>query len=357
VSGRPRNVAFAAVAAALGLLLIEGISAVALRFVGREAPLPVAERRHTRFDAELGWVNEPSRRVEDLYGPGRTLTTNSQGFRATRDYARAVPEGRVRLLCSGDSFTLGWGVDDAETWPARLEALDPRIETVNLGQGGYGVDQAYLWALREEDSLEHQVHLFAFILEDLQRMRYDRFREYGKPRLELRGDRPVAVGVPLDPPAAGNDAWWAASRTARLLLRLAGRSAAPEPQARGPLSEAARVAAAAVEDLHRIHDRNGTRLVAVWLPTLPEYLSRDMDVVRNTILQHLRGAGVTAYDLTGDLRALPPVDADRLFLKPEDVVLPFHGRHYSAAGNEFVARALWRRLERLPEFGGDGPGS
>ncbi|MBZ0270081.1 hypothetical protein K8I85_18165, partial [bacterium] len=143
-----RSAAFTLVAALLGLVALEGIAAIGLAIANARDPVrhPVAERRHTRYDPELGWANRPSVRIDDLYGPGRSLTTNAQGFRAPCEYAERIPDGTIRLLCSGDSFTLGWGVDDADTWPAQLERLDERVETINLGQGGYGIDQAYLWA-------------------------------------------------------------------------------------------------------------------------------------------------------------------------------------------------------------------
>ena len=61
------------------------------------------------------------------------------------------------------------------------QSLDPRLETLNMGQGGYGVDQAYLWYKRDAAKFEHQVHLLAFITDDFVRMQSDRFRGYGKP--------------------------------------------------------------------------------------------------------------------------------------------------------------------------------
>lgn len=352
-----RKATFTVLAVVLGLALIEGLSALLLGALGGDgAEPPIAERSHTRYDEELGWVHVPSQQVVDLYGPGRTLTTNSQGFRADHDFAPSVPEGRVRLLCSGDSFTLGWGVNDANTWCAALERLDPRIQTVNMGQGGYGIDQAYLWARRESDTLEHQVHLFAFISEDLQRMRYDRFSGYGKPTLRLPaggeagGQAPVANGVPVPRPERLKGPWWSQTRTARLVLRVARRSVEVPPEPQLALSDAARIAVAAITSLHGDHEQRGSRLVAVWLPTIGEYVSRNVDPLRRTVVGNLRAAGVRTIDLSSDFLELSPAEVDRLFLTQDDVVFPESDRHYSEQGNEFVARALWRRLQYYPEF-------
>src|SRR5262249_16763091 len=49
----------------------------------------------------------------------------------------------------GDSITFGYGVRDGETFSAVLEALDPRLEVVDLGVQGYGTDQELLKLVRE----------------------------------------------------------------------------------------------------------------------------------------------------------------------------------------------------------------
>src|SRR5262249_38750161 len=53
-----------------------------------------AERRHTRYDRELGWVNIPNLDIPDMYGPGVRLRTNGQGFRNDHDIAETVPPGK-----------------------------------------------------------------------------------------------------------------------------------------------------------------------------------------------------------------------------------------------------------------------
>jgi len=345
-----RNFLFALAATALALVVLEGVAALGLALADRNNPLrhPLAERRHTAYDPELGWVGVPSLRLTDLYGPGRTLTTNAQGFRGERDTPRRVPPGKVRLVCSGDSFTLGWGVDDDATWCAQLERLDPRIETVNLGQGGYGVDQAYLWAKRELPDLDFQVHVLAFISEDIHRMRYDRFRGYAKPMLAIADGVPVAVGTPVPPPARLTrplDRLHLVRAIRRLLRR-----EAPGAPPRIPLSEAAALAERAIEALNRDADARERRFVAVWLPTLPDYVSRGSDALRTTLIANLRAHDVLVIDLVEDLRRLTGEQADALFLRPDEVAYPAAGRHYSEDGNAFVAAAIWQRLRNLPEL-------
>ena len=170
------------------LFIIEGFSSyifVAYRILTSE---PVPERVHTEYDEELGWINLPNVSVKDMYGRGVYLTTNSQRYRNSHDLSPRVPDGKVRIVCSGDSFTLGYGVDDDHTWCQLLTLMDEHLETVNLGQGGYGIDQAYLWYKRNEPKLEHNIQIFAFITDDFLRTGRDSYFGYGKPYLRIRAN-------------------------------------------------------------------------------------------------------------------------------------------------------------------------
>ncbi len=109
-------------------------------------------------------------------------TSTSRAF-AGSDRQRPDLRPARRLVCSGDSFTFGYGVGDEATWCALLATIPPGIETVNMGQGGYGLDQAYLWYRRDGLHLGHQVHVMALITRDFERMASDRFVGYGKPLL------------------------------------------------------------------------------------------------------------------------------------------------------------------------------
>ncbi|HEX4925597.1 MAG TPA: hypothetical protein VFV50_15995 [Bdellovibrionales bacterium] len=82
------------------------------------------------------------------YGPGSfyykggLTTLNAAGFRG-REHAIPKPPGSFRIAAFGASFTMGAGVDDGETWPAKLEGklnADPALasggrtfEVLNLG--------------------------------------------------------------------------------------------------------------------------------------------------------------------------------------------------------------------------------
>ncbi len=332
--------------------LIEGTASLALlaRKLHRRHERPLAERTHTRYDRDLGWANIPGMRIENLYGPGRTLSINSRGLRGTREVADAVAPGVTRIVCSGDSFTLGFGVGDEYTWCHVLETLAQGRETVNMGQGGYGVDQAYLWYRREARTLAHQVHIFAFIREDFGRMLTSSFGGYGKPVLSLKDGALVVGNVPvprrgyLVPWLTDNAHLFLALRSVTLLGELfSGMRPAPE-QAEDPMP-ALPLTLAVIDDLARINRQRGSTLLVVLLPDMNG--NRPADPLCAQLGGELAKRGVRYFDLLTEMRKLPEEETRHLFIHQSDGPVPYLEGHYSEAGNRYVAEALDAQLRAL----------
>lgn len=357
-NGLLRRLAPNLVLAALALLMLEGLSSSAL-LVWDVAQTPRrGESYHTQYDAELGWVNIPGLHLPNMYGPGVSLSTNSRGFRSTRELAPDVAAGRIRVICSGDSFTLGYGVDDDQTWCQALEGLDPRLETVNMGQGGYGIDQAYLWFKRDARDIGHQVHLLAFITDDFNRLSDTERGGYGKPILELEGERLLVRNVPVP-----KRAWFApwitrnlesirSLRSFELARRLLERAQTTSGKRAGPRREraAARVVSKVLEDLARINRSKGSALVLVYLPYLPEYRAASAPGWERFIQSESERLGLLFVSVAEAFRALPRDEAEALFFHNAPGVFPGAGGHLSVRGNEYVAREVAARLSALPEL-------
>jgi hypothetical protein len=86
--------------------------------------------------------NKPSVALLDL----RTFEYRTDARRLRTGRGRVAPAGAMPVLFLGDSVTLGWGVDDADTWVRRLERLvrapDGRpLECMNLGHLMYDTVQ------------------------------------------------------------------------------------------------------------------------------------------------------------------------------------------------------------------------
>lgn len=349
---------------ALFFVLIEGLSSSVL-FLRDGATATVhnlryysnaEERKHIAFDEELGWVGMPDRSIEDLYGTGKWLRTNSRGFRNEQEIEPRVPEGRVRVLCSGDSFTFGQGVANDKTWCHLLGAHDPTVEPVNIGQRGYGIDQAYLWYARDTADLDHQVHLFAFIRGDFDRMGRSRHHGYGKPVLSV-DDGEIAVG---NVPVSEFRTWrpWmsrlgkaaAGLRTVELVQRLTGRtpidtSGAPE---RGDPVRLREVARAVFREALESNREKGSALVLVWLPTLAE-IDKPETFWRPFVETVSEEEGIPFVDLTEVFRRIPPERAREMFIAEDDTTYVDAARHYNEVGHAWAAEAIRAALLEIPE--------
>jgi hypothetical protein len=365
ISGAIALIVVALAAVATTLVLLEGLASVVVAaglLLGSSGRL--AQERYARYDPDLGWSSLPDIVIPDMYGPGVGLHTNALGFRGRVLPSPAPPPDKVRVVCSGDSFTFGYGVDDDDAWCAQLGRLDPRLEPINMGQGGYGVDQAFLWYRRDGARLAPALHLFAFIDGDFERMRTPRFLDYGKPTLALRNGTLAVENVPAPhrpfwmPPVRVLDV---VKRTKsyelvdRLRQRFVGTpSALPamtEPPATAARTALADVALAVFHELRTIAARHGGALVLVYLPTatdcrLPLGTPTGLDWWRS-IGPRARSASFEVVDLSDDCRRLPASELDGLFF-PEGA-LQYYGAagHYTTAGNRFVANTLIAKLRPL----------
>jgi hypothetical protein len=329
------------------LLLVEGLASVLMSVRAARHTLNMQEEAHTVYDADLGWRHRPGLRINDLYGPGTPFTVNAQGLRGTEDYRAAAPPGRYRVVLLGDSFTMGYGVGDADTYPARLQAACPVLQAVNMGQGGYGLDQAYLWHRRDGAALNADLLVLAVIAHDFFRMASDQFIGYGKPVLSARGGRLTVGNVPVPQT-------WHARRLSRqagalvgnlavveFLRWLGGRADAPRGDVfAGTVPDEVMAAAAlAIDDLAQHARAAGRQFVLVYLPIAEDLLRAGPSPEAAWMAGHAGRAGLAFIDLTPPMRELPAVVSASLF-RPAD-------GHYSVAGNRYVAEALRARLPAL----------
>jgi len=348
----------AAAAFVVTFALIEGLASEALLgyqlFLKRKPPL--AERLHTRYDPELGWVAVPNLYIPDMYGPGLSFRSNDQGFRNDRSFRGDPPPGKLRAICAGDSFTLGYGVDDEHPWCQVLTRLDGRLETVNMGQGGYGIDQAYLWYRRDGLAVRHQLLIFAFVTADFNRMQRGSFLNYGKPVLELRDGRLVVDNVPV-PKSAFRFSWLITNLPLFEDLRVvkfAGGvreqlvARAPNLKAKPPSEEATQLAAAIFAALRDLAREAGVVPVLVYLPNQSDYDGSPLtDQWRAIVAKQAAELGVPFLDLVEDFQKMPR-SLGALFIPPNRLRFGEAAGHYTAKGNEVMAKTLYDKLVAVP---------
>lgn len=110
-----------------------------LRSLGFEYSSP-----HIMYDGKCYWRMAPRQimHFKDVYGKPVTITINSIGSRG-QEFSIEKPAGEKRIICVGDSYTYGWGVDDSNTYPAHLQKLMEKdhlnVRVINFGCNGHTI--------------------------------------------------------------------------------------------------------------------------------------------------------------------------------------------------------------------------
>ena len=343
-------------------LLLEGLSSALL--VAYELWSPEEHRTlsgpSVQYDEKLGWVIVPNFYEKNYYAPNIYLRTNSQGFRANDDFTPRVPAGKLRIICSGDSQTFGDGVENDHTWCQDLESLDTRLQTVNMAVTGYGVDQMYLRYNREGTTLDHDVHVFAFVTDDFRRMQLTNLVGYEKPVLKLQNGELATDNVPV--PKESRFRHWLALkphplrefRCVRLMAWLLDR-VLPHRQgvdSNTPTPEQRQIIVKMLEDLQAIEKQKNSILVLAYLPRESDYdPSGASSSWRTFISAESVKRGFVFADLLEKFQQLPVTTKDGLFIWPGSTqYFAETPGHYDDQGNEWVAKELYSKLISIPEI-------
>jgi len=156
--------------------------------------------RFMRMDPELGWVPGQRRGETKIYD-----ALNSAGMRDDREYDKQPAPDSVRIAAFGESFTYGAEVQLGENWAKLMPELEPALEILNYGVGGYGLDQAFLRYLKVGGDFQPDVVLIGYMSENMARS-VSVFRPflvpqgggiYTKPRFRLEDGKLVLLPNPL----------------------------------------------------------------------------------------------------------------------------------------------------------------
>ncbi len=314
-----------------------------------------------QYDDQLGWVSVPNFYEKNYYAPGIYLRTNSRGYRSNQEFNQTVPEGKFRIVCSGDSFTFGDGVDNDATWCERLAAMNPRFQSVNMGETGYGIDQMYLRYLREGPKIEHNALVFAFIADDMRRMQLNALGGYSKPSLKIRNGELEITNVPV--PRRSSLLRWLALKpnplrefkSLELLSSLVEKvvPARASTLSNGPTEVQAQILDTIFRNLQNVENQKNSLLVLLYLPTrVADYEAGGASLAwrtwtRNECAKH----GIVFIDFIDDFQSLPVTMKDGLFILPGSVQnFPEVPGHYNDQGHDWIAKELYDRLISIPQI-------
>ncbi|MBI1785270.1 SGNH/GDSL hydrolase family protein [Candidatus Sumerlaeota bacterium] len=339
---------------ALGMLMMEGLCSILVlandyfefrRELADE--LRAHETIHTKFDSEIGWVPKEGTISKDHFGKGKDLTITSEGIRGLRTHG-AKAAGVFRLVCLGDSFTQGYGVGDAESFPAQIEKLNPRVEAVNMGQGGYSVGQDYLWFLREGIKFSPDFVVFCVISDDFQRLESGTIGSNGAfPKFRLHSGTLEIYNQPVPADKDEDRGEYRRWKTARFFVQhdpIARIASHLIPIARGdPHAISDEAFSRTIEtgtEIFRLlagHlHQTQTGLAIVLLPTYPETVADSSisryDNLSGRLLKFCQEAGIPFLDLKESFKA----EAE----KSHTMLFDLKTGHYTAAGYHYLAQRL-----------------
>lgn len=105
-----------------------------------------------------------------------TVTINGQGLRGKQTYSLKKPENTLRVLCIGDSFTYGVGVDDQSTYPELLKIYlsekfkGTNIEVINAGVYFYDIVDEYDYYMEKGRLFGADIVILQYYVNDLEGM-------------------------------------------------------------------------------------------------------------------------------------------------------------------------------------------
>jgi len=152
------------------------------------------------MDPELGWARSQRSAQEKVYD-----AVNSAGMRDDREYDRHPAAGSVRIAAFLRIMHLRHRRPARGNWSKVMTEMEPALEVLNYGVGGYGLDQAFLRYLKVGGDFRPDIVLIGYMSENMGRSVsvYRPFLVpqgggiYSKPRFRLEDGKLVLRPNPL----------------------------------------------------------------------------------------------------------------------------------------------------------------
>ena len=319
---------------------------------------------YLQYDPRLGWSPKPnSHSVNGLY------YYNSQGLRSTpQEYSFTPATDTLRIALFGDSFTHSSDVSYHESWgyylQQNLTQHGRKVEILNFGVDGYGMDQAYLRWQQLGVKFAPQLVIFGLQMENSNRnvnllrplYRQSSGIPFSKPRYILQANQLTLINQPPIPPeqvvslmqnfatwplarheyffnpADYEPHLWPNSKLIALTLDVMSGQNEENNDTYQLDQEPAQITLAILQAFHADVEAHGARFMLVHLPrdrNLSD-LVEGKSLTYQILLNHLAQEHTLIRPEQGHLEQLAQFSVKELFITS----------HYSAKGNQFVAQAL-----------------
>jgi lysophospholipase L1-like esterase len=334
-----RRAAIILVGLGLGLVATE----IILRLFHLAPAAGIATMTESDFE-RLPGIFAPHQRVIDHRNPAlpHVIRIDSLGYRGD-DFPRAKPNGELRILMVGDSFTYGDFVDNDATLPAqlaeRLQRACGAVRVVNAGLGGSTIiEQREM--LRRALPLQPDLVVLTFAENDVADLARRPMWE------ELAENRRAKSRLPLSViyPVLHNTALWNLAMRARGAMRARqGPEATPQLTALDTDSSTAALREQYMSQFHGLQEALAAARIPFALALFPSHHAVTSAAQRGQLAWALEG-GVRSHVPTISL--LTALQASRLPVT--DLYLLPHDGHPSARGYAVAADSLAAFLKRLP---------
>jgi hypothetical protein len=323
-----------------------------------------ADQSFLQYDPMLGWSPKPnSHSANGLYD------YNSQGLRsAPQEYPLTPATDTLRIALFGDSFTHGSDVPYQESWAYYLQQnltkQGRKVEVLNFGVDGYGMDQAYLRWQNLGVNFAPQLVIFGLQMENSNRnvnllrplYRQSSGIPFSKPRFILQNNQLTLINQPPVPPEQvvslmQNFSTWSLARNeyffnptdyenhvwlnSKLIALTFDVVSTQNEEANDSYQfnqEPTQITLAILQAFHADVTAHGGRFMLVHLPRDRHLtdLVEGRPLPYQTLLDRLAQEHTLIRPEQGQLERLAQISIRDLFITS----------HYSAKGNQFVAQAL-----------------
>ncbi len=180
------RIALAMASVLFALLGAEGVARLLWQPPEPAAPVaqPAAAPPQQAVDPELpvlhGLLDLARMDVEGIH-KGVYFRSNSRRLRGP-EYAREAAPGVLRIAITGDSVTMGSGVEESDAYsqvlerrlnePARLESNGRRVEVINVGLDGVNALDAMVRLADVVDHYQPRVLVYGFTINDIEGRHY-----------------------------------------------------------------------------------------------------------------------------------------------------------------------------------------
>jgi len=267
------------------------------------------------------------------------LSTNAMGLRSDTEINFQLPPDTKRILCLGDSYTFGFGVDGQETFPQGLERCmnhqgpdnQYRYQVINAGfADGLSPDSEYLYLREIGVRFSPDVVIVGFCiindLIDISKNIWELNNDGSLEKIYNRMDRLIPVSL---------------RRTAMVtVLRSYLRPKELMSKDRQPLDrKALERAQFSLTEIKRLGEKKGFRMLVLIIPPPELVEDRDRDSAWNETRKEL--IGFCNKEAIPHLDLLSGLVSD-YFLSGKSGKM-----HFSREGNQWVAKQICDYLKKL----------